>query len=358
MATETAKKKFKDVEKTGHIKDSDLKDTHVFLSTTSKNRRSKGGAKFEHIPGQCEILFPTADGSSYDSRILRYVPSASSIFSDEQSDNDLNKRVKSIKIFNDVLHVSGKDRKLLLYLRLAGYNAENEDMRVAGTNVLYREYKPDEEAKKRVQQTEAKDKARAKVHEMSINEIKAYSIALLDNYGRISDVEKQPFDVLKHDLLQKADVEPEGFLKGLQTMDMKYKFTILKAHSQGIVNIDEQNNRITYKDGSEITSCVQGVDVVEHLCDLAKETEDYQQILKDIAEKVDFGSKEEHGKKGNSDTLDEAVEKKIVEKKGNHYTYKTDSGENIRVMGKHKFMEKLQEDPNIFLEFYKKVHGS
>ncbi len=256
----------------------------------------------EMIPAQSEILFipekldengkglGIGDMENAEQRHIAYVQGMRSIFVDEWSDNDKDKltsKIKSIKIINGFKSISTRDKNLLLYFRLAGYNKDNADTRLSPA-VLYREVDYEAEAKKVVDLDNKKIQAQYFVNNGEISEVRAYAEALCKTQAEVHDVRTQGEHTVRYKLKELAKSSPELFVSGLTDPIMRNRLVIVRALQKDIICLSDDNKELSWANGDKVfVTAPDGMDAIAFFSEISHKNKEYTKILEAIKLLID-----------------------------------------------------------------------
>lgn len=250
----------------------------------------------ETIPAQSEILFipekldangkGTGEGDmekAYN-RLIAYIPGMRSIYVDEWSDKEKEKlkELKSIKFIIGFKTISTRERTLLAYLRMAGYNQANEDTRISPA-VLYKEVDYEAEAKKVVEHDNKLINAQYFVNNNPIDEVRAYAEALCKTQGEVESVRKQDEYTVRYKLREIARTTPDVFTKGLTDPVMKNRLFIVRALQKGIIKCNEKDTELSWaNNGKVFIEAPSGMTVIPYFAELSSKNDKYKEMLESV----------------------------------------------------------------------------
>jgi hypothetical protein len=277
----------------------------------------------EMIPAQAEILFipekkdskgnTTGEGDMENAtnRLIAYLPGMRSIYVDEWSEKEkeaIKERIKSIKFTNGFKGVSTREKTLLEYLRVAGYNEANNDTRI-GSGVLYKEVDYEAEAKKVNKLKDATIQAQYFVLNEPIGEVRAYAEALCKTQSEVEEVKTLGEQMLRYKLRDKAVKNPELFVKGLTDPTMRNRMVIAKALQKDIIGTDDKDSLIFWGSNDEtFIVAPSGMQVIPYFADISTKNEKYGKIIESLKEQL---NEKEEGKEAPLDWIDTFIKQAL-----------------------------------------------
>jgi len=235
-----------------------IKESYVF-SLVKVNEKPT----IENVKYPKSILIPCID-EIYDeeeeeNRIIRYLPGEKSIFLDQQTNQDLNKRA-SITFFNGHLIVDRRQKQLLDFLRASNANSTNKN-RMPGTKAVYKEYIDGENATERINLDKTTLQAKQAAYDLGIDELIGYARVL----GL--DVNRDPAEVRYHMSVIAAE-NPTKFMKGINNPSTKRKHYLFLAVDAGIITISKGDNSVRWTDTKvAIVQAPNGIQPIDHMVD-------------------------------------------------------------------------------------------
>jgi len=230
------------------------------------------------------------DNGRLKKRTIRLIDGEPSIYADEQPTINslqdpklIDKRIKRIQMKDGMLFVPNFDVNTLTFMRLSNYNRDNE-LRDNNISALYYEYKPEEYARKSLASEKNRVEAEHKALNMSIEEAKAYLLTIATDPGYVRHLEEKSSDEIRHDIFRVAKMNPDAFVKGLETTAQKNKYHIMRASSLGILNVSR--TRITWPDGSLVIEAPVGREAADFLAEKATQDEKYNSVITAIKDKT------------------------------------------------------------------------
>jgi hypothetical protein len=307
-------------------------------------RKGKQGQDtFWTIPAVDEIVeYVEIDGKITDkrrNRKIQYVAGESSIYADEQREEA---KPTPIIVQGNLLLVSHDQPNKLDYLKKCNFNVNNP-MRRQDVNALVREYDVAKEYNKHIEKEDRILDAKIKAKEMDLSELKAYLMVLEENPGRIAHINRMTPEAIRHEAYRLAGESPKKFLADISDVGSKNKLILMTAIDGGYVRYSQEANSLTWDNGVEILRMPTGIKVIDvfiektkiesgfaEIMDMIKDkmrvTDDKSKLVK-IAEPLDVYAQ----------TVDNAVKKGIIEKKGAFYYY-----DDKKYQGFRKFREALK----------------
>lgn len=175
-------------------------------------------------------------------REIRYVRGESTIFPDEQ-----RKDAKGTEIYfeNGWLTVRNIEPMLLKFLQCHSANMSNS-LRDKSVEPKFLEYTPDNKLKEFNDQKEIITNVRAIIYDLFRNDfesLQAYAIA-------IGEDPKLPAQALLHNMLIRAEGNPEVVLAEMGSPALRYRFFLMTALERGIIK--EDKNVMLWGDGAEL----------------------------------------------------------------------------------------------------------
>lgn len=304
----------------------------------------------ETVPLQCEILFiPEAeddkgnklgygDWSKRRNRRIAYMPGAKSVFVDEWEEHEkekleVRKNLDPIRFTLGFLTVSANEVNKLHYLQICDYNAANEATRL-GSNVIFKEVDYEALAQKVVEQDNILVKAKYFVNEFPIEEVRIFAIATAETKKEADDYREMEEFTLRYKMRAKAQRTPKLFAERMLSGKSKYKAAIYRALTKGIIVVDDNETELGWSSNNEsIIEAPQGVNVIEHLADLASKNDDFKGIVAKITELTTTDKKVEEKPKVDwiSALIEQAEENKVIQASGNFYFIQNGEDKPIKV---------------------------
>lgn len=311
----------------------------------------------ENIPSSCEILwFPLDDNGnkiedeSYP-RQIRYVRGAKSIFVDEMSDIEVEKKAEKIVMKIGFIAIPTRDKNLLNYLRYCGYNDANNDTRI-NSGVLFSEEDYEKEATEEVVKEKQLIEAQNFVYTAPIDEIRAFAEVLCKTKAAIDGLRLRGDDEVRRSLIPIAQKKPEIFVDGLKSQSLKNKVFITRAIQKSIIKIDEDQRTLTWaKGGEEIISSPIGLNVMDHFAEYADKSPENTKKLDAIKEMLSVSGDELASAPAvltwQESLIDEAIKNKILSQSGgNWFMIAGEEGEDpvFKIQGKKKLIAAITEN--------------
>jgi hypothetical protein len=349
---------------------SDIKKTSVtFRLAQRPGDRFPGYPTNFLVPSECEILYvPEVDGLPDQSqaypRLIRYIPGMPSIFVDEWTDADKNRKGKGIKFTIGFRNVPVTDKNLLLFLRLSGHNQANNDTRTSETSILYKEIDYEADSRKQIEKERLTTKAMYFVNEAPIEEVKAYAQSLCTNKAQIDTLNAMDEYSIRASLINLAKTKPETFIEELQASDTKNKVFVIQAIYKGVINIDDEAQTLSWPNGELIVEAPKGVDVIGWFSELTVKNDKYKAMFISIKELLD-GKKqaitptavEEEVVNQQADPLswqeklvEEALESGLLQKNGQWYSIEVDGDKVYNELGKKSLLRDLSDKESPLLD--------
>ena len=302
--------------------------TTTFQTVKPQNERWPYFNPVELIPSACEVSFiPTENGipqpdKAY-TRVAKYLPGMKSIWKDEWSDLDQVKKPAKLKLDYGFMAVDTRNKNLLDYMRLAGYNAANTETNI-NSAVLWKEVNYEYSAKEVIIETRNKDAARNFVLNAPINDVRAVALSLAKTKSRITEIHNQDEYTLRSSLLGTAQESPDAFTGNLKDGVSKNKLFIIKALQSKIIDVDEEEGCILWSKNNEvIVDAATGTDPIDYFSELAVSNDKYKGLLSSIKELLNVSTdksekaKEEKPKDITDMLIDLALSKGILTESGN-----------------------------------------
>ncbi len=298
---------------------------------------------FWTIPAVDEIVeYKVIDGNITEqkrNRKIQYVAGEGSIYADEQREEA---KPTPIIVQGGLLLVSDDQANKLEYLKKCNFNISNP-MRRQDVNALIKEYDIAKEYNKQIAKEDTILDAKIKAKEMDLSELKAYLMVIEDNPGRIAHLNRMTPEAIRHEAYRVAGENPKKFLADISDVGSKNKLILMTAIDGGYVRYSQESNSLSWDNGVEILRMPTGVKVIDvfiektkiesgfaEIMDMIKDkmrvTDDKSKLVK-IAEPLDIYAQ----------TVDTAVKKGIIEKKGTFYYY-----DDKKFQGFRKFREALK----------------
>lgn len=333
---------------------SDVKKKSItFVLSQRKGRDFPGYPVSSIIPSDCTILWtPEENGipqpeKAYE-RLIRYRAGMKSIFVDEWSEYEKKeyKRGSTITFFIGFKTIPTTEKNLLLFLRLSGNNQANDNVRMSGTSVLYKEVDYEVNDEKRVQSERLTTQAMYFVNEAPIDDVKSYAQSLCTKKNQIDTLNSMSEVSIRASLIGLAKTKPETFIEGLQSPDIKNKVFIIQAIYKGIIKIDKDYTQLSWKSGDVFVESPKGVDVITWFAEMTIKNDKYGAILDSVKELLNsanvqnqkFGVKKEDNDVVEKETRDSTWQEKLIKdalaegvlvKKGTWFKIKGEDGEEL-----------------------------
>ncbi len=285
----------------------------------------------ELIPGECEILHEDEHGNK-TTRLIRYVSGMKSIFVDEWSDKERDIKPKKIKLTNGFREVTTRDQNLYNFIKLSGYNMENNDSRMPGTSVLYEVIDYEEKAKEAVTQRNKILEAEHFVANAPLEDVRSYALALCKTKSEADSVAKDTEFTVRHRLMSVAKKNPETFIDGLQSKALKNKIVIHKALQESVIKLTPDNSSLYFDGGEEFVKAPSGMSVIDWFADLSDKNDDYGDILNSIKEKISRPSDSSENLTWEEQLMDKGLKSGSVVKSNNWYAIPNPNDEENPLM--------------------------
>ena len=337
---------------------SDKKKTSIlFKSTKNPTNVYPHFSASENIPSTCEILWFPLDangnrtGEGEYPRQIRYVRGAKSIFVDEMSDIEVEKKAEKIVMKIGFITIPTRDKNLLNYLRYCGYNDANNDTRI-NSGVLFAEQDYEKEATIQVAREKQLIEAQNFVYTAPIDEIRAFAEVLCKTKADIDGVRLRGDDEIRRSLIPIAQTKPEIFVDGLKSQSLKNKVFITRAVQKGIIKIDDEQRRLTWaKGGEQIIESAIGLNVMDHFAEYADKSPENIKTLDAIKEMLSSSNSEVATSAPQltwqESLIEEAINDEIITQSGgNWFMISGEEGEDpvFKVQGKKKLIKAITEN--------------
>ena len=339
------------------VNSSDIRTGSVRIKTTKAPR---GAYPYynptELIPNECEILWIDPKTEEEQVRLIRYVRGMKNIFVDEWSDAEKKKRGKKIKLTDGHLDVSTRDKNLLQFLRLAGYNRANKDTRMPDTSVLYEIFDYEAKAKEVVEERNRMKEAENFVSTAPIEEVRAFALALCKNKAEADSTMVEAEFTLRYKMQNLAAKDPNKFIDIMKSDSMKNKVYIHRALTQGVISMTNDSKGLTFPNEME-SFCVapDGMSVVEWFADLSGKNDKYIKILETIKEMLDVKEPEPAKEQLSfqEQIFNNALESGKLEKTNNWYSVPGEEGKDpiVKFNGRPATLEAIKTNKDQILSY-------
>lgn len=276
----------------------DVTKSYVFLI----NRRPHKGTEADFtIPSVDEIIEPELgpDGKvlldesgnprSFKTRQIRYLPGERSIYVDEQSTPFYNDKMKviqgrPIKAVDRVMVVSGTEVNKVEFLMKTNANGSNPN-RDSRRAILFRLNDPESQAKKALENDEARINAQYRILHMPIEQLKPLMITLAKSTAEIQKISIMEINELRYMARSIADKDPKKFLESMSTDGNEYRFIINSGIANGVIKIIDATNSIIWHDGGILIQAPHGLNPTEHLVTMAKNDTKMADAVREIGKR-------------------------------------------------------------------------
>ena len=317
----------------------DIKKTSaIFQLTKNPSNRYPFYPPVEIIPGICEVLYtPSLGEKNSDGRMVtednpadsyvrlaRYQPGMRGIWADEWTDKEREKKVAKIHFRVGYLTVNMRDKNLLNYLRVAGYNKKNNETRMPDNGIAYKELDYEGDAKKIILNDRKSDEAKYFVNNAPLEDVRAIAQALAKSKAEVQNIYTMDEFTLRYSLRATAQMNPDLFVGKLKDGPTKNKVFIVKALQKGIIKINEDDSEISWaSSGDVIVNAPYGMDVITQFSELAISNAEYVKYLDTIIEMVEDSSEEKQtitkDIPWNEKMVNDAIERKVISELGGHW---------------------------------------
>lgn len=219
------------------------------------------------VPNIDEIFFIPEGKTEREgyNRLICYSPGEKSIFVDEQQEKNVHsdgfKRKRNVAILFDKegsLSVKSTEVLLLQYLKHCNWNQDIKN-RMPGKMPFFKMLDFEKNARESMEKESNLIDAKFYVKNMTFEDLESYAYTLRIPVDRLSEVQ------IRHELMQRANKNPELFLGGMNSPQMKRKYHILKAIDNGILVKNAAANSILWAEGGMINQGAMGGDAVDSL---------------------------------------------------------------------------------------------
>jgi hypothetical protein len=218
------------------------------------------------------------DEETSENRIIRYLPGETSIFLDEQTDQDLRKRrPHEITFVNGSLVVDKRQATLLKFIQACNFFKGNTN-RMPGKEIIFEEYAPEVTAKSAMEDDMKIANAKAMVYGMELKE--------LISYARILDVDiNRPVDSIRWDMASIAGDDPNWFIENKNSPNTTRMHYLFEAIDMGIIKVTNKDRTVRWANGQAIVQAPLSVEPLDALVDLTFE-KDGEAIYEAIINKI------------------------------------------------------------------------
>lgn len=339
----------------------DLAQDVVFITNKPAREVYPFDTPSEVIPSVCEVYDPVKK----ENRTAIYLIGQRSIWVDEIPAFKDGKKLEGspIVLINGVKVVSVKERNLLEYLKVAGYNEANNETRV-NSPVLYKEINFETTAENAFIKSKEIDSARHYVNNAPIREVRSYLLALqktTDGYKIVQGLSE--FEV-RLSLRPHAEKNPKIFLESLKDSYLQNKARIINAIYEDVLVFDEKENQLSWKNGGVIIKAPKDIHVTEHFATLSIDSDKYMKLFNEVAEALRVINKKapsDAGEIEESDPLDllvtDAINAGIItaSSKNMWFSYTNDAGDVLKFKVKRDLIEELKTNKDLVQELFRKT---
>jgi hypothetical protein len=337
----------------------DLKVVDVtFQTTREQNKRWPFFNPTELIPAECEVFYiPKKDNGDPDpdngyTRVAKYLPGAKSVWKDECSEIDQNKRARKLKLTYGHLVVKIKDRNLLNYLRISGNNSDNEHTTNINSSVLYKEINYEYDAEKVIKDERKAEKARSFVLNAPVEDVRAIALSLAGTQPEMVNISTMDEYTLRNYTRASAVSNPEAFLGNMQEGSSKNKLFIIKALKAGVINVDDKMGWISWASSDEVfVEAAQGTNPIDYFAELSESNDKYKALLSSVKDLIneseDKIEKEKKPVEWTDALIDQAIDKNILtESGGNWLIIPGEEGEEplLKIQGRKKLRSAIKDN--------------
>lgn len=302
------------------VRNADLKKTSITFQTTSRPRdRYPFYNPTSLIPSECEVSFIPKDDNGVPqpdkayTRVARYMPGMKSIWQDEWSDIDAEKRGKKLKLSFGFLNVDVRDKNLLDYLRTAAYKEGNDETNI-NSSVLYRELDHEQDAEKSIKKERNLAAAKNFVLNGEIGAVRAIALALAKTEAQVRNIHNMDEYSLRNSLRGAAQSNPDDFLGKMKDGSMKNKVFIVKALQSGIIRADDVEGCISWASNDEIiVESPSGMNPIDFFAELSVSNDEYKNLLENIKKMLNEGGSKKAKEPEAVVTWDEALVKEALD---------------------------------------------
>jgi hypothetical protein len=238
-------------------------DTKGMYADGHNERRFRQERPFA-IPAVATIIDEKAEvGDEGSVAQIRYIANQRSPYIDKQNIPDgasLTRAVSKPQFTMGHIVVRKSQRNLLEFMRLHPMNEDNQHWGLPRQKAIFRERKPEEQARKVNESVKNQINAVRLVFESDFT-TKTLPIA---KYLKINT--QRPSDLVLHDLKLYAESNPESFTQLLESAVVTRYDEVMKAHELGVIKVEP--HRITWGDGRQITQVPANYDAAEYFSEI------------------------------------------------------------------------------------------
>lgn len=264
------------------------------LIKKKKARKSGVNESFDNVPHTDQIKEPVKgeDGKpitlpngefKYVIKTIRFCPGESSIYADEQSKDS---RGTNILIHGGGVYIDESEVNKIEYLRKCNYNKSNEN-RIPGKTAIFEEYDREAIYKKEMAKDDKIFEAQTIVNNMDIEELKAFILVMAPDPRKVGDLSSKSESEIRHNARYLAKKNPDQFIRGIQSTDLRTKLHIVNAMNAGIITLRKQENAIVWTDsGESVLRAPKGMDVIQYMIETAKNDPDMDEVIDMLKERT------------------------------------------------------------------------
>ncbi len=273
----------------------DVNKTYVFLI----QRRAHRGTEVDFtIPSVDEIIEPEvgpdgkvlmdANGNplNYKTRQIRYLPGERSIYVDEQSTPFYNDKMRVIqgrplKAADRVMIIPGTEVNKVEFMLKTNANGSNpnRDKRRA---ILFTINDTEAQAKKAMEDDEARITAQYRIMNMPIEQLKPLMLTMAKSSAEIQKVNNMEIFELRQKARGIADKNPKDFLQSMSTDNNEMKYIVNAGIAAGVIEVVDATNSLKWAGGNLIVQAPHGINPIEHLVLLAKNDSKMNEVVQEI----------------------------------------------------------------------------
>lgn len=151
------------------------------------------------------------------------------------------------------------DQEIHTYLTLCNYNGSNPN-RDQSKEIIFEFVDEGAKSEKERRSRNVKREALNAAADLSVDDVRNYTAALGQD-------DTQKIEILRNNLEEMADNDPQGFLDLINNKQAAMKATINRAINKGVINFDAEQSRFTWPNGEVIlvVSRTTGGDHIEEL---------------------------------------------------------------------------------------------
>ena len=236
-----------------------------FYNTTSNYQRPPYPETY--FIKNTDVIYDSETGTE---RNIRYLEGVTTIYEDEQEHlSDFKKRQRpEIKFINGVLTVQANRTSLIKFLLLSNMNEGNNNP-IQGTRKIYRLLDFEAQEEQAISKAETRMDAMKMAMEAPIETMIPHAQYLGVNFKN-SYGEDRGDKAIRVDYLDFADKNPDTFLKTYNNPLVKIEYSIRKAVSLGLINLDSVKGQAIWGDTKKFIAQIPDMkEPIKHLSEFA-----------------------------------------------------------------------------------------